>query len=101
MADEAMKPLTIQELTSRAGKARMVKMTPEERRRVAKLGAQARWAKHHPAPPPPDPPDPGDPRRDSQYSESGIMSTPPPVSERKPVVPVSVKNRPESFRAAA
>lgn len=29
----------------RGGKARLVKMTSEERKRIARKGAQARWAK--------------------------------------------------------
>lgn len=33
---------------SRAGKARMTKMTPEERREIARTGAAARWAKADP-----------------------------------------------------
>lgn len=34
-----------QAIGSLGGKARMVKMTPMERRRVAQLGAEARWSK--------------------------------------------------------
>lgn len=48
----------------KGGKARLVKISPEERKRIAKLAAQARWAKNQPPPLLPFPPD-GKPR-DSQ-----------------------------------
>jgi len=35
----------LQESTSRAGKARMRKLTKEQRRQLALKGAEARWAK--------------------------------------------------------
>lgn len=55
----------------RGGKARLVKMTAEERTRIAKIAAQARWAKKAEAP---DPSDPKGPKRDERQGP-GIMST--------------------------
>ena len=62
------------EIGRRGGKARLTKMTAEERTRVAKRAAQARWGKkgHVPDPTPPTP-DPNGPERDGQYAEAGIM----------------------------
>jgi len=48
MADEVNDPAVVEYLrrrASRAGKARLTSMTAEDRRRVAKLAAQARWKK--------------------------------------------------------
>jgi hypothetical protein len=42
---EACRTTVLRELTSKAGKARLVKMTSAARRRVAKLAAAARWTK--------------------------------------------------------
>ena len=57
----------------RGGKARLTKMTADERTRIAKLAAQARWGKKAGAP---DPTDPQGPKRDQQGDGVGIMSTP-------------------------
>jgi hypothetical protein len=98
MVDEAITPkdpLAV-EMGRRGGKARLSKMTTEERRRIAKLAAQARWGKKAETPTP-DPNDPKGPGRDQQGAEAGIMLN----SRRKPVVPVSVTSQPGSFRAAA
>lgn len=76
MAHEAKDPAVIEYLrrsASRAGKARLTSMTAEDRKRVAKLAAQARWAKKLDAP---DPTDPKGPKRDQQGEGPGIMSTP-------------------------
>ena len=54
-----------------AGRSRLTKMTAEERTRIAKLAAQARWGRKAEAP---DPTDPGGPHRDQQGAEAGIMS---------------------------
>jgi hypothetical protein len=54
----------------RGGDARMTKMTPEERSRIAKLAAQARWAKKITAP---DPNDPKTPLHDKQRQGPDIM----------------------------
>jgi hypothetical protein len=56
----------------RGGAARAAKLTPAERTRIAKLAAQARWAKKATAP---DPTDPQGPKRDPGGESSGIMST--------------------------
>jgi hypothetical protein len=72
MADEAVSqkdPLAV-EFGRRGGKSRLVKMTAEERSRVAKLAAQARWGKKAEAP---DPNDPKGPGRDHQGAEADIM----------------------------
>jgi hypothetical protein len=42
---EACRTEVLRELTSKAGKARMTKMTAAARKRIAKLAAKARWAK--------------------------------------------------------
>jgi hypothetical protein len=55
----------------RGGKARLVKMTSEQRSRIARLAAQARWGKKAGGP---DPTDPNGPGRDDQ-PKPGIMST--------------------------
>ncbi|MGA8619727.1 MAG: hypothetical protein WB660_14570 [Candidatus Sulfotelmatobacter sp.] len=47
-------PLAV-EFGKRGARARMIKMTAEERRRIAKHAAQARWAKKAAAPDPNDP----------------------------------------------
>lgn len=59
----------LSERARKGGKARLTKMTAEERTRIAKLAAQARWAKK------PDGPDPGDPKRPGgdQQPKPGIM----------------------------
>lgn len=61
-------------LGRRGGKARLVKMTAEERTRVAKLAAQARWAKRADAP---DPNDPKGPKGDPHVEGTGIMLSAP------------------------
>lgn len=61
------------ELGRRGGKARLTKMTAEERTRIAKLAAQARWGKKAAAP---DPTDPKGPKRDQQGEGPGILSSP-------------------------
>ena len=76
------------------GKARLTKMTAEERSRIAKLAAEARWGKKAEAP---DPTDPKGPHRDQQGAEAGIMLS----GRRKPAVPVSVTSHPGALRAAA
>ena len=53
----------------RGGKARLVRMTAEERTRIARLAANARWAKKTGSP---DPTDPQGPRRDEGQGQ-GIM----------------------------
>jgi hypothetical protein len=88
MATKPTEELTVRECCSRAGKARLVKMTAEERTRIARLAAQARWAKKPNAP---DPTDPKGPKHDEQSSETGIMSTRracrrPPVSTTQPTL---------------
>jgi hypothetical protein len=88
-------------LGRRGGKARLVKMTAEERTRIAKLAAQARWGKKADAPEPPNPNGPGSPDRDRQGAEAGIMLN----SRRKAAaaassVPVSVTT-PRRLSAAA
>jgi hypothetical protein len=60
----------LSERARKGGKARLTKMTAEERSRVARLGAQARWGKKTEAPPPNDP---KGPKRDPQ--RQGILST--------------------------
>lgn len=45
---EEDKKKVIQELTSKAGKARLTSMTAKDRSRIAKLGAEARWKNHKP-----------------------------------------------------
>ena len=42
---EACRTAVLHELTSKAGKARMTKMTAAARKRIAKLAAKARWAR--------------------------------------------------------
>jgi hypothetical protein len=42
---EACRPTVLRELTSRAGKARLTKMTAAARKRIAKLAAKARWSR--------------------------------------------------------
>lgn len=72
MADEATaKDPLMAEFGRRGGKSRMTKMTAEERRRVAKLAAQARWSKKGTTPEPP--PNGPSPDRDAQGAEAGIM----------------------------
>jgi hypothetical protein len=55
----------------RAGKARLTSMTAEERKRIARLAAKARWAKK------PEAPDPNDPKgtKPDQQPRPGIMSS--------------------------
>lgn len=99
MADEAFSqkdPLAV-EFGRRGGKSRLVKMTAEERTRVAKLAAQARWAKKASAPDPKGPNDPKGPHRDPGEEGTGILLS----ARRKPVVPVSVTSQPGGLHAAA
>jgi hypothetical protein len=42
---EACRPTVLRELTSRAGKARLTKMTAAARKRIARLAARARWSR--------------------------------------------------------
>ena len=63
--------LTALELQRRGGLARAKKLTSEERTRIAKLAAQARWAKKATAP---DPNDPKASKREGR-PRPGIMST--------------------------
>ena len=65
--------LTAFDLQQRGGFARAKKLTPEERTRIAKLAAQARWAKKATAP---DPTDPQGPQPGEQPPKTGILSTP-------------------------
>jgi hypothetical protein len=60
----------LSERARKGGKARLVKMTAEERTRIAKLAAAARWAKKAEAP---DPTDPKGPKREPQGGGSGIL----------------------------
>src|SRR4051794_24335911 len=60
-------PLAV-EFGRRGARARMTKMTPEERRRIARLAAKARWSKK---PTVPDGPD-GGPDGDSRPIRTGI-----------------------------
>ena len=61
-------PLAV-EFGRRGARARMTKMTAEERTRIARLAAQARWGKKATAP---DPTDPQGPNRDREQGP-GIM----------------------------
>ena len=100
MAANEQKSLSVTEWTKKigriGGKARLTKMTAEERSRIARLAARARWGKKTAAPDP-NPPDPQGPGRDKQWAESGIMSTP----RRRPVVGVPSNNAPVRSRAHA
>lgn len=71
----AKDPLAV-EFGRRGGKSRLTKMTAEERSRIARLAAQARWGKKADAP---NPTDPSGPHRDRQGAEAGIM-----LSGRRP-----------------
>ena len=83
-------------LGRRGGKARLTKMTAEERTRIAKLAAQARWGKKA-TPNAPDPNHPKGPKRDGQWAEAGIM-----LSSRRPAVGVpSTESKPRSRAIAA
>lgn len=59
MATNERETLTVAEWQKKigrmGGKARLTKMTAEDRKRVAKLAAQARWGKKADAPDPNDP----------------------------------------------
>lgn len=63
MAANEQKSLSVTEWTKKigriGGKARLTKMTAEERSRIARLAARARWGKKTAAPDP-NPPDPQD-----------------------------------------
>lgn len=79
-------PAVLEFLSERArkgGKARLTKMTAEERTRVAKLAAEARWHKKTS----PDPNNPQGTKRDKQGEGSGITSTRKPC--RQTGVPIS------------
>jgi hypothetical protein len=67
--DSAKIQLTCEEAGRRGGKARLTKMTAEDRRRIAQLAAAARWGKKATAP---DPTDPQGPKRDESQTP-GIM----------------------------
>jgi hypothetical protein len=72
MADEAIMrkdPLAV-EFGRRGGKARLTSMTAEERRRIAKLAAEARWKKKSTTP---DPTDPNSPDGLVERRGPGIM----------------------------
>jgi len=66
MGDEA---LTIDKLRSLGGLARARKLTSEERSRIARLAAQARWGKKADAP---DPNDPKGTKGDPQPGKPGV-----------------------------
>jgi len=73
MADEAKDPAVVEYLRRRgsiAGKARLTSMSAEERKRIAKLAAEARWRKKIDAP---DPTDPQGPNRDENGQGGSIM----------------------------
>lgn len=82
-------------LGRRGGKARLTKMTAEERTRIAKLAAQARWGKKTDSPTP-DPTDPKGPGRDHQGAEAGILLT-----ARRPAVSARSERHSGRSRAAA
>lgn len=82
------------EIGRRGGKARLTKMTSEQRREVARRAAHARWGKKQEAP---QPPDPKGPDRDQQGAESGIMLT----GRRPPVTASSHRSSGRSLAAAA
>ena len=85
------------EFGRRGARARMTKMTAQERSRIARNAAQARWQKKATAPDP-TPTDPQGPQgRDQQWAEAGIMSTP----RRRPTVGVPSNNPPVRSRAHA
>lgn len=84
------------EFGRRGARARMTKLSAEQRRQIARNAAQARWAKKTQPPQPPDPQGPGSPDRDGQYAEAGIMLSYP----RRPAVPVSVTPKTGGLRAA-
>jgi hypothetical protein len=98
MAEQMAKLLLTCEETGRlGGLMRARKLTPEQRREIARRAACARWAKKNGAPDPPPSTDPQGPQRDQQWAEAGIMLN----SRRKPAVPVSVTTQPGGGRAAA
>jgi hypothetical protein len=66
------KLLTVVELSRLGNIARTRKLSAERRSEIARLAAQARWAKKTTAP---DPNDPQGTKRDKQGEGSGIMST--------------------------
>ena len=70
MADAIAKDALAVEFGRRGARARMTKLTAEQRRDIARNAAQARWGKKATAP---DPHDPKGPHRDQQGAESGIM----------------------------
>ena len=81
------------EFGRRGGKARSAKMPPEERKRIARLAAQARWGKKATAP---DPTDPQGPNRDREQGP-GIMLS----ARRRPVHATSERFSGRSLAAAA
>jgi len=87
MADETAKLLTCEETGRMGGLTRARKLSPEQRREIARRAAQARWGKR--APGAPDPSGPGGPHRDHQHAEAGIMLSArrSPKSCRKPASP--------------
>jgi hypothetical protein len=99
MADEARDPAVVEYLrrsASRAGKARLTSMTAEQRKRVAKLAAEARWRKKTTSP---EPTDPKGPDSDARPIRTGIMLNGPrrPLICRKP----STSARPQPLKRAA
>ena len=94
MADETAKIITCADAGRIGGEARARKLTSEDRTRIAKLAAHARWARKLAAPDPTDPTDPQGPIRELQ--KSGILS-----SSRRPLVRVSVAPQIVRSHAAA
>lgn len=98
MADETAKFLTCADAGRIGGAARARKLTPDQRRDIARRAAQARWGKKAGSPETPDPNDPKGPHRDQQGAEAGILLS---RHRRKPSVSDSVTSRPGALRAAA
>lgn len=73
--------LTCEETGRIGGLTRARKLTPEQRKEIARRAAHARWGKKEIAPEPTDPTDPHGPERDQQRAEAGIM-----LSGRRPPV---------------
>lgn len=78
MGTDGQKVLTVVELSRLGNIARTKALSPERRKEIARLAAQARWGKKVTAP---DPNDPLGPKREREGEIPGIMST------RKPCRP--------------
>jgi hypothetical protein len=63
MADETVKLITCEEAGRTGGLSRARKLSPEQRREIARRAAAARWAKKTGAPDPTDPKGPKDDRK--------------------------------------